>query len=193
MRTHNEIRDESGGRWEVKLDGSLKSVTEKIAENNRAVLDLKNLLLDFWADWEKAAEEPPAFVPGVREEETYRDPAPPKVISLFEPEIPMPVSDYKDRMQKARILKLDRFGVYLEASPEGSGEFLLFRVPDSKFIVVPFFEIFDKPELFSTYYRNFYERTGDQSVGSVWIKKAALVGQTRQGWELLQKGVLEIR
>ena len=125
---------------------------------------------------------------------SYNDPAPPKE----EPEFPVSAFDYLDKMTRySNVVKPDFQNGILINDPDGTGELMLIRdsrVPDETqpLFVVPRHAQFQTKQDFYTYYEKYYDcvRPG---AGDVWIIDPAVVEKVSGGWQLREKGVLEIR
>jgi hypothetical protein len=124
---------------------------------------------------------------------SYNDPSPKE-----EPEFPVSAFDYLDKMTRySNVVKPDFQNGILINDPDGTGELMLIRdsrVPDETqpLFVVPRHAQFQTKQDFYTYYEKYYDcvRPG---AGDVWIIDPAVVEKVSGGWQLREKGVLEIR
>lgn len=115
-----------------------------------------------------------------------------------EPEFPVSAVDYLDKMTRfANVVKPDFQNGILVNDPDGTGELMLIRdsrLPDETqpLFVVPRHAQFQTKQDFLTYYAKYYDcvRPG---AGDVWIIDPAVVEKVSGGWQLREKGVLEIR
>jgi hypothetical protein len=122
-----------------------------------------------------------------------------RVISPLQPEPPaFPVSAdaYLRKMQRhATVVKPDFQNGILVADSENKGELVLVQDPsishDALFIVPRVTQFLMKQD-FYTYYERYYECERPAS-GTVWIVDPAVVERVQGGWELREKGVLEVR
>lgn len=123
------------------------------------------------------------------------DPSPPP---KEEPDFPVSAVDYLGKMTRfANVVKPDFQNGILINDPDGTGELMLIRdsrQPDETqpLFVVPRHAQFSTKQDFYTYYEKYYDcvRPG---AGDVWIIDPAVVEKVSGGWQLREKGVLEIR
>jgi hypothetical protein len=119
-------------------------------------------------------------------------PPPPPELPAF----PVTADAYLRKMQRhATVVKPDFQNGILIADPENKGELVL--VQDTSFshdtlFVVPRAAQFQMKQDFYTYYERYYECERPAS-GTVWIVDPAVVERVQGGWELREKGVLEVR
>jgi hypothetical protein len=115
-----------------------------------------------------------------------------------EPVFPVSAGDYLERMRRfASIVKPDFQNGILVNDPEGRGELALIRdsrVPDDiqSLFVVPRSTQFQTKQDFHTYFEKYYD-CQKPSAGEVWIIDPAVVSTVPGGWQLREKGVLEVR
>ena len=121
------------------------------------------------------------------------DPSPPK----DEPEFPVSAIDYLDKMTRfANVVRPDFQNGILVNDPDGTGELVVIR--DSRqddgrpLFLVPRHPQFQTKQDFYTYYEKYYE-CARPSAGDVWIIGPAVVEKVSGGWQLREKGLLEIR
>jgi hypothetical protein len=115
-----------------------------------------------------------------------------------EPEFPVSAVDYLGKMDRyALVVRPDFQNGILVNDPEGKGELVLIRdsrLPDETqpLFVVPRATQFLNKQDFHTYYQKYYDCVRP-SAGDVWIIDPAVVEKVTGGWQLREKGVLEIR
>jgi hypothetical protein len=113
-----------------------------------------------------------------------------------EPEFPVSAVDYLGKMNRfANVVRPDFQNGILVNDPDGDGELVLIR--DSRddnqpFFVVPRATQFQTKQDFYTYYQKYYD-CARPSAGDVWIIGPAVVEKVAGGWQLREKGMLEIR
>ena len=115
-----------------------------------------------------------------------------------EPEFPVSAGDYLGKMARfANVVRPDFQNGILVNDPDGTGEFVLIR--DSRYsdetqplFVVPNATQFHTKQDFYTYYQKYYD-CDRPSAGDVWIIGPAVVERVAGGWQLREKGMLEIR
>jgi hypothetical protein len=124
---------------------------------------------------------------------SYNDPPPPKE----EPEFPVSAVDYLDKMTRfANVVRPDFQNGILVNDPDGTGELVVIR--DSRrddtrmLFLVPRHAQFQTKQDFYTYYEKYYD-CARPSAGDVWIIGPAMVEKVSGGWQLREKGLLEIR
>jgi hypothetical protein len=122
------------------------------------------------------------------------DQTPPK----DDPAFPISAGDYLERMRRFSIVvKPDFQNGILVDDPEGRGELALIRdarVPDDiqPLFVIPRSTQFQTKQDFHTYFEKYYD-CQKPSAGEVWIIDPAVVSTVPGGWQLREKGVLEVR
>ena len=115
-----------------------------------------------------------------------------------EPDFPVSVFDYLGKMTRfTNVVKRDFQNNILISDPDGTGELVLIRdsrVPDETqpLFVVPRHGQFQTKQDFHTYYEKYYDCHRPQA-GDVWIIDPAVVEKVSGGWQLREKGLLEIR
>jgi hypothetical protein len=97
----------------------------------------------------------------------------------------------------ALVVRPDFQNGILVNDPEGKGELVLIRdsrLPDETqpLFVIPRATQFLNKQDFHTYYQKYYDCVRP-SAGDVWIIDPAVVEKVTGGWQLREKGVLEIR
>jgi hypothetical protein len=113
-----------------------------------------------------------------------------------EPEFPVSAVDYLGKMNRfANVVRPDFQNGILVNDPDGTGELVLIR--DSRddtqpLFVVPSLTQFQTKQDFYTYYQKYYD-CARPSAGDVWIVGPAVVERVEGGWQLREKGMLEIR
>lgn len=115
-----------------------------------------------------------------------------------EPVFPISIGDYLSKMQRStNIVRPDFQNDILVSDPGGTGELILIRdaaIADDlqPLFVVPRATQFQTKQDFYTYYQKYYE-CARPSAGDVWIIDPAVVSKVSGGWQLREKGVLEVR
>jgi chaperonin cofactor prefoldin len=115
-----------------------------------------------------------------------------------EPEFPASVSDYLSKMKRnSTVVKPDFQNGILVSDLDGKGELVLIRDTKLADSVQPLFLVprvpqFQTKQEFHSYYERYYE-CQRPSAGDVWIIDPAIVSTVPGGWELREKGVLEVR
>lgn len=113
-----------------------------------------------------------------------------------EPDFPVSAVDYLGKMDRfATVVRPDFQNGILVNDPDGTGELVLIR--DSRdetqpLFVVPSATQFQTKQDFYTYYQKYYD-CNRPSAGDVWIIGPAVVERVAGGWQLREKGMLEIR
>jgi hypothetical protein len=113
-----------------------------------------------------------------------------------EPEFPVSVVDYLGKMTRfSNVVRPDFQNGILVNAPDGDGELVLIR--DSRDETQPLFVVPRAPQFhtkqdFYTYYQKYYDCV-KPSAGDVWIIGPALVEKVTGGWQLREKGMLEVR
>jgi hypothetical protein len=121
-------------------------------------------------------------------------PQPPPV----EPEFPASVNEYLDKMKRnSTVVKPDFQNGILVSDLDGRGELVLIRDTSladgaQPLFLVPRVGQFQTKQEFHSYYERYYE-CQRPSAGDVWIIDPAVVSTVPGGWELREKGVLEVR
>jgi hypothetical protein len=119
------------------------------------------------------------------------DPAP-----KDEAEFPVSAVDYLGKMNRfANVVRPDFQNGILVNDPDGTGELVLIR--DSRDETQPLFVVpratqFQTKQDFYTYYQKYYDCVRP-SAGDVWIIGPAVVEKVAGGWQLREKGMLEVR
>jgi hypothetical protein len=117
---------------------------------------------------------------------------------VLEPDFPASVDQYLARMKRnSTVVKPDFQNGILVNDLDGKGELVLIRdtnVPDDAqpLFLLPRVGQFQTKQEFHSYYERYYE-CGRPSAGDVWIIDPAIVSTVPGGWELREKGVLEVR
>jgi hypothetical protein len=111
-------------------------------------------------------------------------------------EFPVYAGDYLGKMNRfANVVRPDFQNGILVNDPDGNGELVLIR--DSRDETQPLFVIpratqFHTKQDFYTYYQKYYDCVRP-SAGDVWIIGPAVVEKVTGGWQLREKGMLEVR
>jgi hypothetical protein len=115
-----------------------------------------------------------------------------------EPSFPISAIDYLGKMQRfSNIVRPDFQNGILVNDPQGKGELVLIRdsrLPEETqpLFVIPRSTQFQTKQDFYTYYEKYYD-CAKPSAGDVWIIDPAVVSTVHGGWQLREKGVLEVR
>jgi len=113
-----------------------------------------------------------------------------------EPEFPVSVNEYLGRMSRyANAVKLDFQNGILVNDPDKKDELFLIRdsrQPDEPLFLVPGAAQFHNKQDFEIYYAKYYECV-KPAMGEVWILGPAVVAKVPGGWQLREKGMLEVR
>jgi len=113
-----------------------------------------------------------------------------------EPAFPVPAEEYLNKSRRgALVVKPDFQNGILVQDAEGNGEFMLVRdnaSPDELFYVIPRTGYFQTKQDFYNYYDRYYDCPRPSS-GPVWIIQPAVVDRVNGGWQLREKGELEVR
>lgn len=117
------------------------------------------------------------------------------VSTFVEPAFPVSVTDYlQDKRSSGTVIRPDFHRGILVTDPANEAELML--VADSRangeFIMVPRVAQFQTRQDFHTYFGKYYH-CQDPRAGDVWIINPAVVSTVPGGWELREKGVLEVR
>lgn len=112
------------------------------------------------------------------------------------PAFPISAFAYLRKMQRhATVVKPDFQNGILVADSENKGELVLVQdtsISHDTLFVVPRAAQFQMKQDFYTYYERYYDCERPAS-GTVWIVDPAVVERVQGGWELREKGVLEVR
>ena len=115
-----------------------------------------------------------------------------------EPEFPVSVNEYLGKMSRYKnAVKLDFQNGILVNDPDNKDE--LFLIRDSRqpeetkaLFLVPGAAQFHNKQDFEIYYAKYYE-CAKPTMGDVWIIGPAVVEKVPGGWQLREKGMLEVR
>lgn len=110
---------------------------------------------------------------------------------------PVAANDYLSKVKRGgTVVKPDFQNGILVQDPEGKGELLLVKdydgAPGGLLYVVPMVPYFQTKQDFFNYYEKYYE-CPKATPGDVWIVQPAVVDKVSGGWELREKGELEIK
>lgn len=111
------------------------------------------------------------------------------------PAFPASVSDYIESKQRTgTVVRPDFQKGILVIDPESESELMLVREAeaDGETIMVPRIGQFQTRQDFHTYFGKYYDCQNPTS-GDVWILRPAVVSTVPGGWELQEKGLLEVR
>ena len=115
-----------------------------------------------------------------------------------EPEFPVSVNEYLGKMSRyANAVKLDFQNGILVNDPDNKDELFLIRdsrdIDDGKpLFLVPGAAQFHNRQDFEIYYSKYYNCPRPQ-MGEVWIVGPAMVEKVPGGWQLREKGMLDVR
>jgi hypothetical protein len=121
--------------------------------------------------------------------------------SKEEPVFPVSADDYLQRIKtenrQGTVVRPDFQNGILVKDPEGRGELVLIEDPNlsgafQKLFVVPSVGEFQMKQDFYNYYDSFYH-CDRPAAGNVWIINPAVVEKVNGGWQLREKGRLEVR
>lgn len=119
-------------------------------------------------------------------------------VQPVEPEFPASADEYLNKMKRnSLVVKPDFQNGILVNDIDGKGELVLIRdssIPDElqPLFVVPRVTQFQTKQEFHAYYERYYD-CQRPSAGDVWIIDPAIVSTVPGGWQLREKGVLEVR
>lgn len=114
------------------------------------------------------------------------------------PVFPISADDLLRQMhRKSVIVKRDFQNDMLVSDPDGKGELVLIRdsqIPDElqPLFIVPSVTQFQMRQEYYNFYEKYYDCAKPES-GAVWILDPAVVEKVAGGWELREKGRLEVR
>jgi peptidoglycan hydrolase CwlO-like protein len=154
------------------LKQTVNTLTGQVSQQQQSISSLKRKL-----------GEVDNFAPPVQQSYT---PSQPK------PEFPVMAEEYlaKNRSQSA-VATVDSFTGNLIEDSSGSGEFCLIRSGNST-LAVPSVARFSTRSEYLNFYQNYYDFDRPAG-GDIWIKSPAKVQKTESGWQLVEKGELEVR
>lgn len=179
---HAELKDKL-----VALASTQNDLSSRLYELHTEVRSLSRVVRDSVANRERNPPPPyPSYSSSL--EPAYKE----------EPEFPISAVDYLGKMNRfANVVRPDFQNGILVNDPDGKGELVLIRdarVADDTqpLFVVPRTTQFQTKQDFYTYYEKYYD-CAKPSAGDVWIIDPAVVSRVAGGWQLREKGVLEIR
>lgn len=192
VKTHVTVPREAQTEYAAKLSSLSSSQAEmniKLSELDADVRSLAGLLRESLT---KRPDRNPSFG-----ESNYQlngvD-----VSLIDEPEFPVSAFDYLGKMDRfANVVRPDFQNGILVNDPDGNGELVLIQDPGLRDDTRPLFVIpratqFHTKQDFYTYYQKYYDCV-KPSAGDVWIIGPAVVEKVTGGWQLREKGMLEIR
>jgi hypothetical protein len=168
------------------MGASQVQLATRLAEIQTEIRSLGRLVRDAALDGGRRSSATPAS--------SQTDQTPPK----DDPSFPISAGDYLERMRRfSSVVKPDFQNGILVDDPEGRGELALIRdarVPDDiqPLFVIPRSTQFQTKQDFHTYFEKYYD-CQKPSAGEVWIIDPAVVSTVPGGWQLREKGVLEVR
>lgn len=188
-------KDKDSQHLQKILENLTSEISDGLAENKKGLDDLRKQVIEaLWSGMGKAERHSSERQEGNRGTQSVQLAKSENLAALRKGNKLLSVEGYQEDFRSDSInLTLDRYGENL-IETEGHGEYLLIKLDETEGLVIPNYPNFHKPELFSSYFQNFYERTGSMIIGEVWIKKPAVFRKYDEGWKLKQeKGELEIR
>jgi len=171
------------------LASTQTDINAKLNELDTEVRSLARLIRDSLA---RRSDRNPSS--GTSNYQSYAEDVSPK----DEPEFPVSAVNYLDKMNRfANVVKPDFQNGILVNDPEGDGELVLIRDPRLRDETQPLFVIpratqFHTKQDFYTYYQKYYDCVRP-TAGDVWIIGPAVVEKVTGGWQLREKGMLEVR
>src|ERR1043165_2103547 len=169
------------------LASTQADINSKLSELDTEVRSLARLLRDSLG---RRPDRNPSS--GASTYQSYAEDVSPK----DEPEFPVSAVDYLGKMNRfANVVRPDFQNGILVNAPDGDGELVLIR--DSRDDTQPLFVIpratqFHTKQDFYTYYQKYYDCVRP-TAGDVWIIGPAVVEKVTGGWQLREKGMLEVR
>ncbi len=113
-----------------------------------------------------------------------------------EPQFPVSVENYLNKFrQQGQRASADTIGGLLIQDPSKNEEFMIIKdssLDNELYYAVPSFARFPTKSEYFTYYQNYYN-CENPSGGAVWIISPTVVRRVDDGWQLQQKGELEVR
>jgi hypothetical protein len=173
----------------TSLSSAQKEMSNSLADLHTEIRSLARLVRESMSDRNDGRRHPtiPSYQNTVEE-----------FSSKAEPEFPVSAFDYLGKMDRfANVVRPDFQNGILVNAPDGKGELMLIRdsrLPDETqpLFVVPRTTQFQTKQDFYTYYEKYYDCVRP-SAGDVWIIDPAVVEKVSGGWQLREKGVLEVR
>jgi hypothetical protein len=103
----------------------------------------------------------------------------------------------REMHRKSLVVKRDFQNDMLVSDPEGKGELVLLRDPEireelQRLLVVPSVTLFQMRQDYHNFYEKYYDCARPES-GDIWIIDPAVVEKVSGGWQLREKGKLEVR
>jgi hypothetical protein len=168
------------------LKAGHRDLSRKIGEIEKVVTNLSqqaaqqkseiSLLKQNLANRAVNASAPAAFSPPVQREQ---------------PRFPVSVEDYVARSGQNQPVRFDYKESMLVPDAEGTGGMLLVR-DDGQLFLVPSFKFFQTGNDYSTYLSEYFD-CARPVAGTVWIRQPATVTAQDGGWQIAQKGDIEVR
>jgi len=162
-----------------KIDSSYAEINSRLTDLQFEVKSIGRLIRDL-----------PSDRPQLRPHLPYE-----QVSIVGAPAFPASVSDYIETKQRTgTVVRPDFQKGILVIDPESESELMLVRESeaDGETIMVPRIGQFQTRQDFHTYFGKYYDCQNPTS-GDVWILRPAVVSTVPGGWELQEKGVLEVR
>lgn len=111
-------------------------------------------------------------------------------------DFPIAANNFLSRMDgPQQIIKQDPLKNILVKDPEGKGQLVLVRdgsVPGGQLYIVPRITRFQAMQDFYNHYEQFYD-CNHPGAGEVWVNEPAVVYGVDGGWQLRDKGILEVK
>lgn len=126
----------------------------------------------------------------------FMEPPAPRVSDM--PVFPIAADELLRQMHgKSVVVKRDFQNDMLVSDPDGKGELVLIRdsqIADEvqRLFIVPSVTQFQMRQEYYNFYEKYYDCANPES-GAVWIIDPAVVEKVAGGWQLREKGVLEVR
>ena len=170
------------------LSSAQAEVSSNLAELTTEVRSLARLVRESMAT--RRSDRNPSYGDGFSQQSHFID------TPKEEPDFPVSAGDYLGKMTRfSNVVRPDFQNGILVNAPDGDGEFVLIR--DSRDETQPMFVVpratqFHTKQDFYTYYQKYYD-CDRPSAGDVWIIGPAVVEKVTGGWQLREKGMLEVR
>jgi hypothetical protein len=169
------------------LSGKISALDSRYSDVNSRLTDIQSELQSIGRlvrqeTQDRFHDRTPVLVPAV-------------VSSPVTPSFPVSVSDYVEEKQRSgTVVRPDFHKGILVVDPENDAELMLVRDSevDGETIMVPRVGQFQTRQDFHTYFGKYYDCQNPMN-GDVWIVRPAVVYNVPGGWQLREKGVLEVR
>ncbi len=170
------------------LTSTQRDITNRLTELDTEVRSLSRLVRESLANRNERRPLPPINYASQYDDFSAND----------EPEFPVSAGDYLEKMNRyANVVRPDFQNGILVNDPDGRGELVLIRDSRSSdesrpLFVVPRATQFQTKQDFYTCYQKYYN-CDRPAAGNVWIIGPAVVEKVAGGWQLREKGMLEVR